>query len=89
LKTKSQSIAYSPHESEHVDWILDLENAVHSIWVIWTSGLQECKGHAKLGGETLALLLLPLPAAMMSVMFIRGILKDPLSLLCGAKFGQY
>ena len=34
----------------YIYWILDLENEVHSIWVIWTSGLQECKGHAMLGG---------------------------------------
>ena len=25
--------------------ILDLEDEVHSIWVIWTSNLQECKGN--------------------------------------------
>jgi hypothetical protein len=24
--------------------VLDLEDEVHSIWVIWTTGLQECKG---------------------------------------------
>jgi hypothetical protein len=33
-----------------VYWVLDLENEVHSIWVIRTSGLQECKGRAMVGG---------------------------------------
>ena len=27
----------------HTHMILDLEDEVHSIWVIWTSGLQESK----------------------------------------------
>jgi hypothetical protein len=27
----------------YVYWILDLENEVHSIWIIWISNLQECK----------------------------------------------
>jgi hypothetical protein len=27
--------------------ILDLENEVHSIWVIWTSNFQECKGRGR------------------------------------------
>jgi hypothetical protein len=42
-KQKSQSITYLLNESEHIYWILDLEDEVHSIRVIWTSGLQECK----------------------------------------------
>ena len=29
-------------ESEQIYWILNLEGEVHSIWVLWTSGLQEC-----------------------------------------------
>ena len=69
-KRKSQLIVYLLNESEHIYWILDLENEVHSIWVIWTSGLQECKGEAKVGvlgqgrgAETLAFSMLPLPAA--------------------------
>ena len=37
---KSQSIAYLLNGSEHIYWILDLEDEVHSIWVVWTSGLQ-------------------------------------------------
>jgi hypothetical protein len=45
LKIKSQSIAYLLNESEHTYWILDLEDEVHSIWVIWTSNLQEFKGN--------------------------------------------
>ena len=43
LKMKSQSIAYLLHENERTYWILNLGNAVHSIWVIWTNGPQECK----------------------------------------------
>ena len=45
LKMKSQSIAYLLNESEHIYWILDLEGEVHSIWDLWISGLQECKGN--------------------------------------------
>ena len=41
---KSQSTAYLLNESEHIYWILDLEDEVHSIWDLWISGLQECKG---------------------------------------------
>ena len=26
---------------------MDLENEVHSIWVIWTSNFQECKGRGR------------------------------------------
>ena len=43
-KMKSPSIVYLLSESQHKYWILDLEDEVHSVWVIWTSGLQECKG---------------------------------------------
>ena len=43
LKMKSQSIAYLLNGSEHIYWILDLEDEVHSIWDLWISGLQECK----------------------------------------------
>ena len=49
LKRKSQSIAYLLNGSEHIYWILDLENEVHSIWLIWTSDVQECKGHTRVG----------------------------------------
>ena len=45
LKMKSQSIAYLLNGSEHIYWILDLEGEVHSIWDLWISGLQECKGN--------------------------------------------
>ena len=31
-KMKSQSIAYLLYGSEHIYWIWDLENEVHSIW---------------------------------------------------------
>ena len=49
-RRKSQSIAYLLTGSEHIYWILDLENQVHSIWIIWTSGFEECKGQARVGG---------------------------------------
>ena len=42
---KSQLIAYLLDESEHIYWILDLGDEVHSIWDLWRSGLQECKGN--------------------------------------------
>ena len=45
LIMKSQSIAYLLNGSEHIYWILDLEGEVHSIWDLWISGLQECKGN--------------------------------------------
>ena len=45
LKMKSQSIAYLLNGSEHIYWIWDLEGEVHSIWDLWISGLQECKGN--------------------------------------------
>ena len=45
LGMKSQSISYSLNASAHKYWILDLEDEVHSTWVLWTSGLQECNGN--------------------------------------------
>ena len=45
LKMKSQSIAYLLNGSEDIDWILDLEGALHSILDLWISGLQKCKGN--------------------------------------------
>ena len=45
LKSKFRSIAYLLNVSEHIYWIWDLEDEVHSIWDLWTSGLQECKGN--------------------------------------------
>ena len=44
-KTKSQSVASLLNGSEHIYWILDLEGGVHSMWDLWISGLQECKGY--------------------------------------------
>jgi hypothetical protein len=41
-----QLFAYLLNGSEHIYWILNLENEVHSIWIIWTSNLQECKGNS-------------------------------------------
>ena len=45
VKSWSDSIAYLLNGSEHIYWILNLEDEVHSIWAIWTSGLQECQGN--------------------------------------------
>ena len=45
LKMKSHSIVYLLNGNEHIYWILDLEGGVHSIWDLWISGLQECKGN--------------------------------------------
>ena len=45
LKMNSQSTACLLNGNEHIYWILNLEDEVHSIWVIWTSGIQECKGN--------------------------------------------
>ena len=43
LKMNSQSIAYLLSGSAHIHWTLNLEDEVHSIWVSWACGLQECK----------------------------------------------
>ena len=43
-RRKSQSIAYLLNGSEHIYRIFDLEIKVHSIWVTWTSNLQEFHG---------------------------------------------
>ena len=55
LETKSQLIAYLLNGSEHIYWSLDLEGEVHSIWDLWISGLQECKGNgffrSRAGGQ--------------------------------------
>ena len=75
---KSQSITYLLNGSEHIYWILDLENEVHSIWFRWTSGLRECKGQARVGAgwgqeaEALAFSVLPLPAALMCATLVGG-----------------
>ena len=45
LKMKSQSSVCLLNGSEHIYWILDLEGEVHSIWDLYRSGLQECKGN--------------------------------------------
>ena len=50
-KRKSQSIAYLFNESEHIYCILNLEDELHSIWIIWTSDLQECKGQGPMLGH--------------------------------------
>jgi hypothetical protein len=58
---------------------LDLENEVHSIWVIWTSSLQACKGQARVGTsqdrgtEALAFLVPPLPTALTRATLVGGI----------------
>ena len=43
LKTKSQSIVYLLNRSEDMNWILDLNDEVYSIWDLWINDLQECK----------------------------------------------
>ena len=80
LQKKSQSIAYILNGSEHIYWNLDPKNEVHSIWVIWTSGLQECKGHVMVGGlgqgrgaKALAFLVLPVPAILTHATVVEGI----------------
>ena len=44
LKMKSQSSAYFLNGSEHIYWILDLEDEVHSIWVTWTKRPSKLQG---------------------------------------------
>ena len=44
-KIKSRWIAHILNGSEQIYWVLDLEGEVHSIWELWISGLQECKGN--------------------------------------------
>ena len=83
-RRKFQSIAYLLNGSEHIYWTLDLETEVQSIWVIWTSNLQECQGqprvgHARVmvghgrGTEALAFSVLPLHAALTCVTLVKGI----------------
>ena len=42
FKMESQSIAYLLIGSNHIYWNLDLGGKMHSIWDLWTNGLQEC-----------------------------------------------
>ena len=39
LKMKFQAMAHLFNGSEHIYWIWDLEDEVHSRWDLWTSGL--------------------------------------------------
>ena len=77
LKRKSLSIAYLLYGSEHIYWILDLENEVHSM-VIWTSGLQQCRVKPGSGAEALAFLVLPLPAALTRATLVGVFRETPL-----------
>ena len=43
-RLESQWIVYLLRGSEHIYWVLGLKGEVQSIWDLWTSGLQECKG---------------------------------------------
>ena len=43
-KWNSNQLLILLNESEHIYWILDFKGEVHSIWDLWRSGLQECKG---------------------------------------------
>ena len=54
LEMKSQSIFYLLNGSEHIHWILDIESEGHPMWVIWTSGLRECKGNFIFQSQALA-----------------------------------
>ena len=51
-KTKCQPIVNLLNESEHTYGILNLEDEIHSIWDLWRSGLQECKGNGFFGSWT-------------------------------------
>ena len=65
---------YLLNGSEHIYKYrnLDLDDEVHSIWVIWTSDLQESKGQA--------FLVLPLPAALISATLVGVIFRKKLVL---------
>jgi hypothetical protein len=39
-----ESIAYLLMGSEHTYLIVEFQGEVHSIWDLWTSGPQKCKG---------------------------------------------
>ena len=43
-RLESQWIVYLLRGSEHIYRVLGLKGEVQSIWDLWTSGLQECKG---------------------------------------------
>jgi hypothetical protein len=43
FKIESQSITHILNGSDHVNWILDRESEVHSIWDLWISGLQNAR----------------------------------------------
>jgi hypothetical protein len=84
-KMKSQSIAYLLNGSEHIYIYIYIgfwtyKSEVHSIWVIWTSNLQECKGQARVEGigqgwgpEALTFLMVPLLAVLTSATLVGGI----------------
>ena len=58
MKIKFQSIAYLLNGCEHIYWIWNLEDEVHSIWDMWISGFQEYKGKGffqnQVGGQQLS-----------------------------------
>ena len=76
LKMSPQSVAYLLNGSEHLQWILDLEDEVHSIWYLWKSGLQECKGNgfSNSGGGGISFRLVP-----KNINFLLGRLALPIS----------
>ena len=62
----------------YIYWILDLDNEVHSIWVIWTSNLQESKSHAKVGvSQGRDFPVLPLPTCPNACNARQGFLERP------------
>ena len=69
LKMTSQSIAYLLDEGERIYWIVDLDNEMHPIWVIWTSGLQESNGQTM--GRAFS--VMPQPTARTRATLVAGI----------------
>ena len=62
----------------YIYWILDLDNEVHSIWVIWTINLQESKSHAKVGvSQGRDFPVLPLPTCPNACNARHGFLERP------------
>jgi hypothetical protein len=74
-------------ENEHIYWILDLENQVHSIWVVWPSIMQE-PGQ---GWRVVAHVLSMLPAVRRPNMCNarRGYLERPKKIGYMIKYDRY
>jgi hypothetical protein len=77
LKMRFRPIVYLLNESEHIYWIWDLEDEVHSIWDLWISGLHECKGNGffevgRADGQRFLVGWLPLPEYSSPEKFVVG-----------------